>query len=201
MKQETTCSLFRSLTTAQPPEPVTLAEVHRLITTDVILKENTEKFRYFRSKGFEADADKVKRSRCPVFTPAAVFDGKRHGKNLMSYTQYSLVDIDGLAPNEAKRMVQQLKNDPYWLLVYITLSGRGIRIIYQVEGVTDKKTYLKAFYQGNAHYCRLLGVAGFDDKVKDVPRGSVLSHDPGAFYRAGAQAFPVNVDKVTVHEV
>ena len=201
MKQETQISLFRSLTTNQPSGLVTLAEVHRLITTDVALKENTEKFRYFRSQGFEADADKIKRSKCLVFTPAAVFDGKRHSKNLVGYTQYSLVDIDGLAEGEAARLMQRLKDDPYWLLAYVTLSGRGLRIIYRVEGVTDKPSYLKAFYQGNAHYGRLLGVAGFDDKVKDAPRGSVLCHDPNALYRAEAEAFPVEDGKVTAPEV
>lgn len=201
MKQATTCSLFRSLTSNQPLGPVTLEEVHRRITTDATLKENTEKFRYFRSQGFDGDADKIKRSKCPVFTPAAIFDGKRHGKNLMSYTQYSLVDIDGLTETEVGRMVQLLKSDPYWLLVYITLSGKGLRIIYQVAGVTDKASYLKAFYQGNAHYGRLLGVAEFDDKVKDAPRGSVLCHDPNALYRPQAKTFHVNPDMVTVPEV
>ena len=201
MKQETQLSLFRSLTTKQLPTLVTLEEVYRLITSDATLKENTGKFRYFKSQGFNADADKIKRSKCLAFTPAAVFDGKRHGKNLVCYTRYSLVDIDGLTEAEAKRMVQQLKDDPYWLLVYITLSGKGLRIIYQVEGVTDQQSYLKAFYQGNAHYGRLLGVADFDDKVKDAPRGSVLCHDPNALYRPDAEAFPVDSGKVTVGEV
>ena len=95
MKQETQFSLFRALTTSKPSGTVTLAEVHRLITTDATLKENTEKFRYFKQQGFDADADKIKRSRCLAFTPAVLFDGNRGKKNIVAYTQYSLVDIDG----------------------------------------------------------------------------------------------------------
>ena len=53
MKQETQFSLFRALTTSKPSGLVTLAEVYRLITTDATLKENTRKFRYFRSQGFD----------------------------------------------------------------------------------------------------------------------------------------------------
>ena len=96
MKQETQFSLFQSLTSNRNLGLVTLAEIYRLITTDAALKENAGKFRYFRAQGFDGDADRIKRSKSLVFTPAAVFDGKRLGKNRVSYTQYSLVDIDKL---------------------------------------------------------------------------------------------------------
>ena len=201
MKQEIQFSLFRALTTSKPSGTVTLAEVYRLITTDATLKENTEKFRYFKQQGFDADADKIKRSRCLAFTPAVLFDGNRGKKNIVAYTQYSLVDIDGLAEGQAERLVQLLKDDPHWLLVYITLSGKGLRIIFQVEGVTDGASYLKAFFQGNDHYCRLLGITDFDGQVKDDTRASGMCHDPNALYRPEAKVFKVEPDKVTVGEV
>ena len=93
MKQETTFSLFRRLTINQPAALVTLADVYRFITTDPSLKENTEKYRYFQAQGFDDDAGKIKRSRCPAFTPAAVFNGSRSYKNVAQFTGYSLVDI------------------------------------------------------------------------------------------------------------
>ena len=194
-------SLFQSLTSNKFSNSVSLVEVYRLITTDTSLKECTEKFRYFRSQGFNADADKIKRSKCWVFTPAARFNGKRHGKNLVEYTQYSMVDIDKLEEGQAEKLVGLLKDDPYWLLAYITLSGKGLRIIFRVEGVTDNHTYLKAFYQGNDHYCRLLGITRFDSAVKDATRGSVLCHDPNALFREEAEALPVDYEKVVVAEV
>ena len=201
MKQETQFSLFQSLTSNRNLGLVTLAEVYRLITTDAALKENAEKFRYFKQQGFDGDADKIKRSKSLVFTPAAVFDGKRNGKNRVCYTQYSLVDIDKLEEGQAERLMQRLKDDPYWLLAYITLSGKGLRIIFRVEGVTDERTYRKAFYQGNDHYCRLLGITRFDDVVKDTTRGSALCHDSNALYRKEAKVFEVDYDKVVVTEV
>ena len=194
-------SLFPSLTSNKPSTSVTLEEVYRLITSDPSLKESTEKFRYFRSQGFDADADKIKRSKCWVFTPAARFNGKRHGKNLVEYTQYSMVDIDKLEDGQAEKLIRLLKDDPYWLLAYITLSGKGLRIIFRVEGVTDNRTYLKAFYQGNDHYCGLLGITRFDSAVKDATRGSVLCHDPNALFREDAKPLRVDYDKVVVAEV
>lgn len=201
MKQETTFSLFRRLTINQPAALVTLADVYRFITTDPSLKENTEKYRYFQAQGFDDDAGKIKRSRCPAFTPAAVFNGSRSYKNVAQFTGYSLVDIDKQTEEEVAHMLERLKDDPYWLLAYITLSGKGLRIIFRVEGVTDQQTYLKAFHQGNDHYCRLLGVTDYDGAVKDATRCSVLCHDPNALYREDAKVFPVDYDKVAVGEV
>ena len=201
MNKRNCFSLFQSLTSNKPSTSVTLEEVYRLITTDSSLKECTEKFRYFRSQGFDADADKIKRSKCRVFTPAARFNGKRHGKNLVEYTQYSMVDIDKLEDGQAERLIRLLKDDPHWLLAYITLSGKGLRIIFRVEGVTDNRTYLKAFFQGNDHYCSLLGITRFDSAVKDATRGSVLCHDPNALFREEARPLRVDPDKVVVAEV
>ena len=61
--------------------------------------------------------------------------------------------------------------------------------------------YLKAFYQGNAYYCSLLGITHFDDQVKDMTRSSGLCHDANARYRPEAKVFPVEYDKVSVPEV
>ena len=194
-------SLFQSLTTNKPSGLVTLSEVYRRITTDTSLKENTEKFRYFQSQGFKDDAGKIKRNRCPAFTPAVVFNGTRTYKNVSLFTGYSLVDIDKQTEEEVARMLERLKDDPYWLLAYITLSGKGLRIIFRVEGVTDRQTYLKAFHQGNDHYCRLFGITDYDGAVKDATRCSALSYDPNALYREEAEIFRVDYEKVVVGEV
>ena len=201
MKQETQFSLFRALSTKQPPTLITLAKIHRMITADNGLKGDTEKFRYFTSQGFGKEADEIKRTRCPAFTPAAVFEQYRRYNCITAITQYSMVDLDDLTEAEAVRFMELLKNDPYWLLAYITISGKGLRIIFRVEGVTDQKTYLKAFYQGNAHYCELFGIAHFDDQVKDMTRSSGLCHDPNALYRNEAKVFEVDYNKVSVTEV
>ena len=194
-------SLFQSLTTNKPSGLVTLSEVYRRITTDTSLKENTEKFRYFQSQGFQDDAANIKRNRCHAFTPAAVFKGTRTYKNISLFTGYSLVDIDKQTEEKVARMLERLKDDPYWLLAYITLSGKGLRIIFRVEGVTDRQTYLKAFHQGNDHYCRLFGIADYDGSVKDATRCSALSYDPNALYREEAEIFCVDYEKVAVGEV
>ena len=201
MKQETQFSFFPKLTVNKPSGLVTLAEVYRLVTTDATLKDNTEKYRYFLSQGFKDDAGKIKRSQCTAFTPAVVFSGTRTYKNVALFTGYSLVDIDKQSEDEVARMLERLRDDPYWLLAYVTLSGKGLRIIFRVEGVTDQQTYLKAFHQGNDHYCRILGITDYDGAVKDATRCSALCHDPNALYREEAEVFPVDYNKVAVGEV
>ena len=137
MKQETQFSLFQALQTKVPPTLVTLREVNLLVTTNVTLKENTEKFRYFMSQGFKKDADSIKVKGCLAFTPAAVFGQYRRYNCITAITQYSMVDLDDLTEAETVRFMELLKDDPYWLLAYITISGKGLRIIFRVEGVTD----------------------------------------------------------------
>lgn len=201
MQKETTFSLFSRLSINRPSALITLKEVYRLITSDESVKENTLKYRHFREQGFDDDAAKIKRNRCPAFTPAAVFDGSRAYKNVKLFTGYSLVDIDKQTPEEVARMLELLRDDPHWLLVYTTISGKGLRIIFRTEGVTDQASYLKAFYQGNDHYCRLLGITDFDGAVKDATRCSLISHDPNALYREDAEVYQVYYDKVAVGEV
>ncbi|MBQ8521766.1 MAG: hypothetical protein IJ456_10440 [Bacteroides sp.] len=193
-------SMFRCLSTKQPPYSGTLEQVHQLIVADAHLKEQTERYRYFRTQGFESDADRIKRTACLAFTPAALFEGKRQYQSLVSFTGYSMVDYDHLTSEQLTEALERLSGDPYWALVYVTLSGRGLRIIFRVEGVTDRGTYAKAFLQGNAHYARLLGLE-YDGQVCDATRMSGLSHDPNALYRPTAEALPVDYNVVTVGEV
>ena len=195
-----TVSLFHSLSTRQFPRSVTLAEVHQLILSDPLLKEQTEKYRYFLEQGFTADAERIKRSMSPAFTPAAFFRSKRQYKELLHFTGLSLVDYDHISPEQIKQAVERLKNDPYWTLVYTTLLGKGLRIIFRVAGVTDRVSYTKAFQQGNAHYRQLLGFE-YDGQVCDATRTSVICHDSAALYRSDAEAYPVNYDLLTVEEV
>ena len=133
MKQETQFSLFQALSTKQPPTLITLAEVYRLVTTDATLKENTEKYRYFKAQGFTKEADEIKRMRCPAFTPAAIFDRYRRYGSIVSITQYSMVDIDGLTENEAVRLMKRLEEDQIRKHFRIPQPGEA----YEIYSVAD----------------------------------------------------------------
>lgn len=184
-------SLFAALQTKRPPRQTTLEEIHRMITSDPELRNNTEKYRFYTTNGFENDADKIKRQLSPAFSVAASFREKRQMAYLQGWTQYSLCDYDHISPEQLKQALQLLENDPYWVLLYVTLSGSGLRIIYRVAGVTDKKSYAQAYLQGNRHYSTLLGFTS-DGQVKDATRLSALCYDPNARLRLDAQIYPVD---------
>lgn len=194
-----TLSLFSSLSSKESPRLITLEEVHQMLVSDTALKENTEKYRYFLQQGFTDDADRIKRSKSPAFTPAAVFYEKRQYKHLLRISGYSLADFDDLNEEQLAQALELLKEDPYWVLIYTTLSGKGLRIIYPVKGVTDRASYTKAFQQGNAYYSRLLGLE-YDPQVCDLTRPSVICHDPDARYRPDASPYPVNYNLLSVEE-
>ena len=170
MKQETQFSLFRALSTKQPPTLITLAEVYRLVTTDATLKENTEKYRYFKAQGFTKEADEIKRMRCLAFTPAAIFDRYRRYGSIVSITQYSMVDIYGLTEEEAVRLMKRLEEDQIRKHFRIPQPGEAYEIysVADVLGVInlELKTPLSATKVG-----MLLNKMGFKSVRSNKSRG------------------------------
>ena len=67
-------------------------------------------------------------------------------------------------------------------LVYITISGCGIRVISHVEGGVTKANYRMVWEWVNDHYARLCEVE-IDGQCKNATRMSVLCHDPEALLR------------------
>ena len=173
MKQETQFSLFQALSTKQPPTLITLAEVYRLVTADATLKENTEKYRYFKAQGFTKEADEIKRMRCLAFTPAAVFDRYRRYGSIVSITQYSMVDIDGLTEEEAVRLMKRLEDDQIRKHFRIPQPGEANEIysVADVLGVInlELKTPLSATKVG-----MLLNKMGFMKVRSKKARGYMM---------------------------
>lgn len=181
-------SLFKGIKD-KIPISVTMEDVFRLITGD-LLKESTEKYRYFDSTGLKNDADREKRNSMCI-TPASVCKDGHAAKNMLTYTARPMVDFDDIDTALLTRIMEQLKADPYVLLAYITISGRGLRIIYQTD-VTDAARHPHAYKQGNEYYARLLGLTA-DPKCKDVTRCSVLCKDPHAYFNPGADVMHIEV--------
>lgn len=77
------------------PVSVTLDEVVRLIREDKVLADHTEKYRYYRSQGQKAAADREK-SACPCFAVAVYFENGKRKANVCGWTGLSMVDFDHL---------------------------------------------------------------------------------------------------------
>jgi hypothetical protein len=159
------------------PHAVTWDEVYHLISSET-LREPTERFRYYRSVGLDADAQRIK-SKAPSVTPAVQCRG---GRRMEQITGYSLGDFDGIPADDLPRCVRLLCGDEHAFMVYTTYSGKGVRVIYKVDSAD---TYSEAFRQGNEYFAALIGHA-YDPQCKNPARLSSLCYDPQAFYRPDA---------------
>ncbi|MBR4845741.1 MAG: hypothetical protein IKU98_04900, partial [Bacteroidaceae bacterium] len=194
--------LFRGYTENMPVQ-VTLDDAVRLITSDDTLRTATLTYRhdaYVRRNS--AAAQRVK-AAMPCLAIAVRFDGGKRKEHIVEWTGLSLVDIDHVEEQEVPALMERIRTDAHTLLAYITISGRGIRILYrwtlsegdamdrqQPQGKANTMRYAEAFRMGNDHYAHTLGVET-DRQCKNPTRLCGLAHDPQAYYNPESVPFVI----------
>ncbi|EEB25054.1 VapE domain-containing protein [Phocaeicola dorei] len=192
-------SRFHSLRDTRP-EPTTWQVLFKEITNST----HTTATRHYRAhlatlSDIEATGDaqqleqwKLTKSNMknaqPAFIPSVLLEGGRTYAHVKGFTGFIMVDIDGIPPERFAAILTLVKEDIHSFLVYITISGCGIRVISHVEGGVTKANYRMVWEWVNDHYARLCGVE-IDGQCKNATRMSVLCHDPEALLRPEASSF------------
>ena len=215
-------SLFQNLQST-PSKAVGLEEVVRLVRYDKDVAGKTDSYRKMMAVlGKDKADEEVKRKKMTACSIAVLFDGNGRGAaNVLGFTGLALCDIDGLqtqktlppAPpcregsgyhsssegvsvNEA---FEKAKNDPHTLMVYRTISGKGLRIIYryvresEAEGLST--SWRAAFLHGNHYFAQLVGHA-YDEQCSDYSRLSGLAHDEEVYVNIDAEPFVVSDEEI-----
>lgn len=195
MTEQNSISLFRGYSDIQPKES-TLREIADLIRNDALVRDRTEKYRYYSLNGQETAAAREK-AACPCFAVAVRFEGGKQKNNIAGWTSLALADIDGVDAARLPELAERIRADKHTLLFYTTISGNGFRIIYHAEYMTEDteknlKYYSKVFEQGNRYYAELLGCE-CDLKCKNATRLSGLAHDADVYFNPEAVAMPVRL--------
>lgn len=192
-------SRFHSLRDTRP-EPTTWQVLFKEITNSA----HTAATRHYRAhlatlSDIEATGDaqqleqwKLTKSNLknaqPAFIPSVLLEGGRTYAHVKGFTGFIMVDIDGIPPERFAAILTLVKEDIHSFLVYITISGCGIRVISHVEGGVTKANYRMVWEWVNDHYARLCEVE-IDGQCKNATRMSVLCHDPEALLRPEASSF------------
>lgn len=192
-------SRFHSLRDTRP-EPTTWQVLFKEITNST----HTAATRHYRAhlatlSDIEATGDaqqleqwKLTKSNLknaqPAFIPSVLLEGGRTYAHVKGFTGFIMVDIDGIPPERFAAILTLVKEDIHSFLVYITISGCGIRVISHVEGGVTKANYRMVWEWVNDHYARLCEVE-IDGQCKNATRMSVLCHDPEALLRPEASSF------------
>ena len=189
------------------PKDSSLEEIVRIIREDASIKDRTEKHRYYLSQGLTQAASNEKHS-CMCFSVATLFKGGKTQKHIAGWPGIGMVDFDDLDENLIDELVEKAKLDPHTLLVYKTISGKGIRILFlyyaagAFSNLTDKQQkviYEEAFKRANMHYRKLLKVMP-DPKCKTCTQLSGVAHDPKVFYHPEAKSFLIDKNAVLMYE-
>ena len=169
----------------------------RHLTVTRLYRETCARLAEAEAAGDIASVEELKRRKVSLKTSQAAFvcsvilEGGRSQQHVRGYSDKAMVDIDDLNGKSLDTLVGRVKADPHTFLAYVTLSGRGLRVVARVEPVpTDARTFARAWQTVNDYYSRLLGVT-VDAQCKNATRMSVLCHDPEVCYRPEAEALAV----------
>ena len=178
-------SLFSDYTCCVARES-TLDDVALMIACDNRLQSLTEAYRSTGTKTFKES--------CPMFAVACTFNGGKARRNVSALTGLAIVDIDHVEEADIAIMKEKAAADPHVVLSYVTISGKGLRIIFSYELCNEMtldeqcRYYSKVFTVGNAYYAELLG-AECDLQCKNITRLSGMAYDPDLCYNTAAVPF------------
>lgn len=185
------CSVFKNSFS-----PECNYEVPTLRVLDAI-KEGRWKDLIEKIRGCE---DKDTRNELKKSLPCATFSGtfnhRRQEKNIKSYSQLMVVDIDNLKPNELKRFKASLKEDPF-IICFFESPSRGLKALVEVNSeLEDHKG--KAFPYVQEYFKDAHGIT-IDKSGKDVSRLCYVSYDPELYYTEDYDVFdvPTNFESIT----
>jgi len=107
------------------------------------------------------------------FTFSGAFK-KRHASSLIKHSGLIAIDLDDLEdPEDVKTL---LKADPYIVIMFISPSGTGLKLVIQIDGDHHLGSFLALEKYFESQYSLTIDPSG-----KDVSRATYISHDPDIY--------------------
>lgn len=181
-------SLFDGLSCVKPLN-ITFQQMLELVTHNVTVQQTTQLHRQYLSENKKTQADRIKKSAV-CMSVSVTFEGGKADKHIRAWTSVGMVDIDHVPQEQMAEVLQKIRQDPYTLVCFNTISSHGIRIFYRYNGLTDdfkvnKQVHEFLFARMNRHYEQLTGCPT-DLKCKNATRLTVLAHDPDLYFNPQA---------------
>ncbi len=181
---------------------VPLSEIVRMMRYDEILRERTFQYRETMVAMGKKTANKnIKERLVHAFSVAVTFKGLGHSSEQASqWTGLAMCDIDKIGdPAELEAAFERLSHDSHVLLMYRTISGTGLRILYwyhREEGQkVDDTSWRAAFVYGNEQLSNVAGHA-YDEACSDYTRLSGMANDPQLYFNPDAIPYTIADDLI-----
>ena len=180
-------SLFNSLRSTQSAPLKHYIDIAYYVMSDTHTKIQTEKYRE-AVKIDRQQAANIKRN-CHAICPAIQFKPK--GRTLGDFDKEAMMgmlDYDNVVGLVLTEALQKVKDSPYAMGAYRTISGMGFRILFRYErpvGCTLTATELHrlAVTKAMKYYDELTRLCG-------------LAHDESAYFNWNAPALPITPEEV-----
>lgn len=181
---------------------VTMQEIVRLTQYDSIIEERTGQYRQMMNAMGKKTANKnIKEKLMPAFSVAVTFKGLGHSsEQAQCWTGLAMCDIDQVDdPAELEATFSRLTRCPQVMLMYHTISGKGLRVIYKYvredgQPISDT-SWRAAFLYGNEQLSLMAGHA-FDTACSDFTRLSGMAHDAHLWMNTEAEPFVIPTDMI-----
>lgn len=182
-----TSSIFKNFT--EKVENKSLLLILKDIKSDTYKSEIESIRKHFLEVGKElADREKMK---LLAFTPCGIFDNGRKTELIDRYSNFIIIDIDGLSNEQLITAKEKVIQVSYTFGAFISPKGNGLKILVEVN--TDLDSHKIAFNQVSDHYEAILGLV-LDKSGKDVSRLCFMSYDPDCYINIKHEIFIVDTD-------
>ena len=179
-----------------------LNEIVNLLRYDKIIAENTVSYRKTLKVMGKKQADTYIKSQLqPAFGVAVTFSGLGHSAAQASgWTGLAMCDIDHFeSVEELEAAIERLSKDPHVLLMYRSIGGLGLHIIYWYEREAGKRiddtSWQGAFIKGN-EYMAAIAQHPYDKANSDFTRLSGAAGDPNLYFNPQAEPFVITDDMI-----
>lgn len=125
-----------------------------------------------------------KKLTLPAVTISGLFGNRRRENNLLRHSGLIQVDIDKIS--EPYKLKSELINDPYVLVLFISPSGNGLKIIARIPPIVEKHRHIFNLLE---KYFLLKYKLKIDQSCKDVSRLMFVSDDPQLYLNPAAKIF------------
>lgn len=153
-------------------------------------KQEVQQVTALASQGKKEEADKLKKQLL-AFTPSAIFEGGRKLEYLKQYSQFIILDLDKLTPEQLQAAFDKAAAMSYTFCCFRSPSGNGLKILVEVTSIQEH--HEQAYKQVADHYEQQIGLP-IDRSGKDITRLCFVSHDPQAHRNISNEKFPVHIN-------
>lgn len=153
-------------------------------------KEEVERVTALARQGNKDEADKLKKQLL-AFTPSGTFEGGRKLEYLTQYSQFIILDLDKLTPEQLQAAFDKAVSIPYTFCCFRSPSGKGLKILIEV---TSTQEHHEQAYKQVADYYEQHTSLPIDRSGKDITRLCFVSYDPQAHRNISNEKFPVIIN-------